>query len=147
LDEELGPLDETRYADYGGPESEDGPLDMSYPELLRGVIRYRHIELETSPASGLYAATVVSKGSQTKRGLRIGDSLSRAQALYPRLTCGVTDDLEGYRPVFRFCEGCIGPRVWGWIGQDPIRSISISRFRYGRYATPADRQRCDRLGR
>lgn len=57
----------------------------------------------------------------------MGGELAQAVARY-RLRCGTANENSEYKP-FPACVGRTHPRVYTWIGGDPIRNITLSRSR------------------
>ena len=124
------PLGES-FGEIGG-----APAVRNWPHDWRGrptVLRYEGVAFLVGPR-GVFAFVVTEEGARTKRGVRIGDSLERAQRVYDA-GCGEQPYGEplfgGDTPTFRWCRGTIAERHRIWFGRDPIRSITLARVGRG----------------
>ena len=74
-------------------------------------------------------AIIVTEPARTMRGVAIGDDLARSRCLYD-VGCGSGvggERLGGGSLKYPTCRGTIEERIRIWFGEDPIRSIAISR--------------------
>jgi hypothetical protein len=69
---------------------------------------------------------VSARGTRTRAGVAIGDSLSAVRKAYPRLRCGTANEGTEYVKT-PYCAGKIAPGRHIWFGRDPVRSIAVSR--------------------
>ena len=92
------------------------------------ILRYREASFVFCDGR-VVAVTVIDEGARTQAGLRIGDPLRDARALYPGLRCGEAPSGDIGR--YPFCVGRLQPRRSLWFGQDPIASITVSTTRFG----------------
>jgi hypothetical protein len=78
----------------------------------------------------MFALVVTERGARTRRGVGIGDALSKAVRTYG-LGCVEQSYGEplfgGEASAFRLCRGTIDRRIRIWFGRDPIRSITLGR--------------------
>jgi hypothetical protein len=93
----------------------------------------------------VYALMITADGAATQEGLAIGHDLDKAGERYEDLNC---EDAEigDFGETFPFCAGQLAPQRHIWFGQDPIRSITITRTGFGSYECPKER-RLERLRR
>ena len=85
--------------------------------------RYRGLALFVGKKS-VRGLTTTDKAAETRRGVRVGDSLATARRAYgDRLACGT--DRAGEGPEFQECSGKLTKRHWAWFGGDPIESIAV----------------------
>lgn len=68
---------------------------------------------------------VAVPGARTLAGIGLGDSLRKARAGYPRVSCDVRNQDSEYEP-YPYCTARLKRGLYIWFGQDPIRSITIS---------------------
>ena len=112
-----------RYPEGGnyGP----GVLQFGDYEPFGPTLRYYDVVFTFKGGQGLGAFEVVEPGASTGSGVRIGDPLERARAMYPTLLCGTVNKDTEYEE-YAACSGKLGPRRYIWFGGDPIKSITMS---------------------
>ena len=88
-------------------------------------MRYRGMTVDLAPSKGAYVFYVWRPRARTRGGVQIGDSLESVASRHPSLRCGVRNQNSEY-VSYPYCKGRIG-RTHVWFGQDPVRSITISR--------------------
>jgi hypothetical protein len=89
------------------------------------VLRYREGVFSLYQRVGVYRLTTVQPGSRTRRGVEIGDSLNKARQRYPSLRCGIRNEDSEY-VEYPYCTGRLARGRFIWLGQDPIRSITVA---------------------
>lgn len=94
------------------------------PRARVQTLRYGGMSVLVAPGHGAYAFFIWRSGTQTTRGVRIGDSLKSATRHYRGLRCATRNRNSEYVP-YRYCAGRVG-KTYLWFGQNPIRSISVS---------------------
>jgi hypothetical protein len=107
---------------------DDGaPVAVRKPPQPRhdGALRYRAASFDVADGR-VYGVEVVERGAHTLSGDRIGESLRAARKRHPALRCSTAHFGSDF-PTFPYCTGKIAPRVYIWIGQDPVASISLAR--------------------
>lgn len=107
---------------------DDGaPVAIRKPPQPRhdGALRYRSASFHVADGH-VYGVEVVERGAHTFSGDRIGESLRAARQRHPVLRCSTAHFGSDF-PTFPYCTGRIAPRVYIWIGQDPVASISLAR--------------------
>lgn len=112
-----------RYPDggtYGPWVLQFGDYDPFGPTL-----RYYDVVFTFKGRHGLGAFEVVEPTAGTRKGVRIGDPLERADAAYPELRCGTVNEDTDYEE-YPACTGKLGPGRFIWFGGDPIKSITMS---------------------
>jgi hypothetical protein len=107
------------------------------PELLR----YQDVSFLLLD-DRVFALMITADGAATQEDLAIGHDLDGADERYDALNC---EDVEigDFGETFPFCAGRVAPQRHIWFGQDPIKSITITRTGFGSYECPRER----RLGR
>jgi hypothetical protein len=99
------------------------PLPGARRDRVR-TMRYDGISFLVEPKRGAYAAFVWHRGAETRAGVRIGEELMPAAARYDGLRCDVRNQGTEY-VSYPYCVGRIGA-YYLWLGQDPIRSITVA---------------------
>jgi hypothetical protein len=99
-----------------------GPSVMQFGDYdpFGPTLRYFDVVFTFKGRQGLGAFEVVEPVASTRRGVRIGDPLERADAAYPQLQCGTVHE------QYPACSGKLGPGRFIWFGGDPIKSITMS---------------------
>ena len=93
-------------------------------------MRYRGATFHTWRGD-VYEVFVTAEGAQTREGVQIGDDLDAAESAYPQLECGTANEGTEY-VQYPYCTGRVARGRHVWFGEDPIRSIVISRYPFGR---------------
>jgi hypothetical protein len=144
-DVEIGDAEDDVRRIFGEPGEGDGffPLGESFGEIggapgvrnwppdWRGrpaLLRYDNVAFLVG-LRGVFAFVVTEDEARTMRGVKIGDPLKRARAVYGG-GCGKQqygESLFGDQPSFRWCRTTIDHRIRLWFGRDPIRSITVVR--------------------
>jgi hypothetical protein len=115
----VGPLG-AKWHEIGGPNviESAGPADA---------VRYRDASFLLG-SRRLYTIVVVAADAQTRRGVGIGDDLELVRERYGRAVCGVFKP-EG--TPWPYCAVRVAAKRYVWFGQEPIRSITVSRLPLG----------------
>ena len=125
------PLGDDFY-DVGGPTTSEFPPEARKPgrSTEPGVMRYRGVTFSTYSGE-VYELFVTAEGARTREGVRIGDDLDEAESAYPQLDCDTAYENSEY-PEYPYCTGRVARARYVWFGEDPIRSIVISKYPFGR---------------
>jgi hypothetical protein len=109
------------------PDDIGTPWVIPAPTDIRSVtvLRYSDTTVLVSPRDGAYAVLGWGDGAETQDGVGVGDSLAAARRRYRGLRCAVRNDGTEH-PSYPYCTARIGG-LYVWFGQDPIKSISLSR--------------------
>jgi hypothetical protein len=105
-----------------------GPPFIDTPGVTHEVFRYPNTTVLLTE-NGVYGFVITEDAAETFAGVGIGDNLGLAEERYEDLECGIARAGE-YR-TFPYCGGMVGAGRWIWFGQDPIRSIVVTRTELG----------------
>lgn len=102
------------------------PFSRKRPPIDR-TVSYRHLVFAVSSTrAGVYYFAVTAPGARTKRGVGIGDSLTRARKAYGGvLRCDMANKGTEYT-TFPYCGARLARHRYIYFGQDPIRSIAFA---------------------
>jgi hypothetical protein len=131
LHEPWSPTTAVSFREIGGPNTLTPPCRPTRPRERRPrlqLLRYREVSFVFCDRR-VFALMVVDPEARTQAGLRVGDRLKDARALYRGLVCGEASSGDVGR--YPFCVGRLQPRRSLWFGQDPIASITVSTTRFG----------------
>jgi hypothetical protein len=77
---------------------------------------------------------VTAEGSDTTRGVGVGDDLDDVREAFPGIKCGESprfgepilpfDEPESYP----YCRGTLGAKRFIWFGEDPVRNVTITDY-------------------
>ncbi len=103
------------------------PIPRTRPREDIRDLRYRNVVFSASTTrAGVYYFAVTSPRARTSRGVRIGDSLTRArQAYHGLLHCDTANQGTEYQ-TYPYCGARLGRHLYLYFGQDPIRSIAFA---------------------
>jgi hypothetical protein len=105
-----------------------GPPFIATPGVTHEVLRYADTTVLLTE-NGVYGYVITADDAETVAGVGIGDNLGVVEDRYQDLECGIARAGE-YR-TFPYCGGMLGSGRWIWFGQDPIRSIVVTRTALG----------------
>jgi hypothetical protein len=111
-----------RFEDIGAPPFID------IPGVTHEVFRYPDTTVLLTE-NGVYGFVITADDAETLAGVGIGDNLALAEDRYGDLECGIAR--AGDYRTFPYCGGMVGAGRWIWFGQDPIRSITVTRTELG----------------
>jgi hypothetical protein len=117
----IAPIGE-RFEDIGAPPYIDTP------GVTHEVFRYPATTVLLTE-NGVYGFVITADDAETFAGVGIGDNLALAEDRYGDLECGIAR--AGDYRTFPYCGGMVGSGRWVWFGQDPIRSITVTRTELG----------------
>jgi hypothetical protein len=105
-----------------------GPPFIDTPGVTHEVLRYAETTVLLTEL-GVYGYVITADDAETVAGVGIGDNLALAEDRYEKLECGIARQGE-YR-TFPYCGGMLGSGRWIWFGEDPIRSIVLTKTELG----------------
>jgi hypothetical protein len=131
------PLGAGSFAEVGGAMFIASPGIPHTPRDSE-LLRYRDVSFLLLD-DRVFALMITADGAATQEGLAIGYDLDGAGERYDALNC---EDAEigDFGETFPFCAGRVAPQRHIWFGQDPIRSITITRTGFGTYECPRERR-------
>jgi hypothetical protein len=105
-----------------------GPPFIDTPGVMHEVLRYAETTVLLTE-NGVYGYVITADAAETLAGVGIGDNLGVAEDRYDGLECGIAR--AGDYRTFPYCGGMLGAGRWIWFGQDPIRSIVLTKTELG----------------
>lgn len=121
------PLGES-HVEVGGPVSIPTPGREPPP-----VLRYDDVAFLIVDGRVL-SLMVTADGSDTTRGVGVGDDLEDVREAFPGIRCGESppfgesilplDEPEGYP----YCRGMLRPQRFVWFGEDPVGNVTITDY-------------------
>jgi hypothetical protein len=130
---------------HGGPYT---PLDESHVEVggplaipIPGLGRrgpppaWRYDDVVFLMVDGkVLSFMVTADGSDTSRGVGVGDDLDDVRAAFPGIRCGESPPFgESILPfdepeTYPYCRGSLGGQRSIWFGEDPVRNVTITDY-------------------
>ena len=124
----------------GGPAGSGNPGHPSnadgWPILLKNPPGYREKPelanydgvtfLSTPTPAGIHGIVISDPRAATRKGVGIGDPLSKARRAYPTLHCAGARTMSEGETAPAYCAGRLAKDRYIWFGNDPIRVIALS---------------------
>jgi hypothetical protein len=129
----LGPLDPAGRNEGANPSGAgdlfEGPISIP---VSGPTYRYESASFFVGEGDVIDYVIVTAPGSETERGVAIGDDLEDARTAYPGLHCGRLNEGSEYRP-YPACTARVAPRRYVWFGGNPISNITLGARPLGRF--------------
>jgi hypothetical protein len=132
------PLGAGSFAEVGGAMFIASPGMIPHTPRDPELLRYRDVSFLLLDER-VFALMITANGAATQEGLAIGHDLDGAGERYDALNCKDAE-IGDFGETFPFCAGRVAPQRHIWFGQDPIRSITITRTGFGSYECPRERR-------
>jgi hypothetical protein len=112
-----------------GPDVPDvgQPLSPQEPRDSGEIAIWRFEDAVMAAGRGrAWLVTVATKDAVTREGVGVGSDLEDVRAAYPDADCDTANEGTEYRQ-FDYCTLRVAPDRYLWFGEDPVRSVTVSR--------------------
>jgi hypothetical protein len=109
------------------------PVDLGFPPAPQdprpspGIAIWRFDDVAMAAGRGrAWLVAVAAQDAFTRAGVGVGSDLDDVRAAYPAADCDTANEGTEYTP-FDYCTLRVAPGRYLWFGNDPVRSLTMSR--------------------